>query len=118
MSLETSGDALILPHASQGKIGSILKRSGAASEHSIQLALRAQKDSRARLGDILSARGLAERADIAEAAAQQQGLKEMAKVGLTDKPPFDFAALRRAGVTLTHRIGGSPPAEYPQGATA
>jgi len=74
MSLETSGDALKLSHARRGKIGSILTRSGAATEQSIQLALEAQMASRARLGDILSARGLAERADIAEAVARQRGI--------------------------------------------
>ena len=69
MSLETSGDALKRPHVGRAKIGSILTGNVATTEQSIQLALKAQIVSRARLGDILSARGLAERADIAEAAA-------------------------------------------------
>lgn len=102
MSLETSGDALKLSHAGHGKIGSILTRSGAATEHSIQLALKAQRVSKARLGDILSAHGLADRADIAEAAAHQRG---MPFVDLTVEPA-DPALFKTAdlGTYLDHRI--------------
>lgn len=102
MSLETSGDALKLPRASLGKIGAILTRSGAATEHSIQLALEAQTVSRARLGDILSARGLAERADIAEAAARQHGMPFVdLAVEPADPTLFNAADL---GTYLDHRI--------------
>ncbi|UWQ33686.1 IclR family transcriptional regulator [Leisingera sp. M527] len=36
----------------------------------------------------------------------------------TEQKDLIPAALRRAGATLTHRIGGSPPAEYPQNGAA
>lgn len=102
MSLETSGDALQLPRARRGKIGSILTRSGATTEQSIQLALKAQMASRARLGDILSARGLAERADIAEAVARQRGIPYVdLAVEPADPTLFNPADL---GTYLDHRI--------------
>lgn len=102
MSLETSGDALKLPRSGRPKIGSILTRNGATTEQSIQLALKAQNVSRARLGDILSARGLAERTDIAEAVARQRGMPFVdLSVEPADPTLFNKADL---GAYLDHRI--------------
>ena len=102
MSLDISGGPSAPLRASRRKIGSILTQNGAASERAVRQALKAQHVSRARLGDILSARGLADRCDIAEAAARQRGVPY---VDLTLEPA-DPSLLKPAeiGTYLDHRV--------------
>lgn len=102
MSLDISGDILQRPRANGRRIGWILTQSGAATEHSVRLALKAQRASRARLGDILCARGLVDRSDIAEAAARQRG---MPYVDLSTEPA-DPTLFRTADIDvyLDYRI--------------
>ncbi len=95
MSLRTLGGELNLPRADSAMIGTILTRSGAASEESVQRALKAQRTSRARLGEILGSLGLARRSDITAAAARQRG---MPFVDLSAQPP-DPTLLNSADVS-------------------
>ncbi len=95
MSLRSLGRELNRPRRNVAMIGSILTRSGAVTEASVQWALKAQHVSRARLGDILGSHGLAQRSDITAAAARQRGMP------FVDLPtqPADATLLNSADVS-------------------
>ncbi|ATG38289.1 dihydrolipoyl dehydrogenase family protein [Phaeobacter piscinae] len=76
----------------------------AAAKTAARLGASVVMIERAELGGTCVNRGCTPKKLMWCAAAQQQGLKEMAKVGLTDKPPFGFAALRRRSDAKIDRL--------------
>ncbi len=84
MSFTASGESRGPPQADRAMIGTILTREGATTPEAVERALKAQRFSRARLGDILSSIGLAQRGDVTAAAARQRGMRF---VRLSEQPP-------------------------------
>jgi cellulose synthase/poly-beta-1,6-N-acetylglucosamine synthase-like glycosyltransferase len=72
--------------ASRARIGAILVSRGALREDQLLEALRAQQRTAARLGDVVSRRGLASARDVAGAAAEQAG-RAFADLGVEPLDP-------------------------------
>lgn len=75
------------------KIGALLVREGSVTASEIRSALRAQERTGRRLGDVLVARGVVSRPELARVLARQQGVQ------LVEEPGFGSglrAALERA----------------------
>lgn len=76
----------------------------AAAKAAARLGASVVMIERAELGGTCVNRGCTPKKLMWSAAAQQQSLREMAKVGLIDRPHLDFAALRRRSDAKIDRL--------------
>ena len=94
------------PHARgngrRDRFGAMLRRRGYVTDADIARSLAAQRESGARIGDILASRGLADRRAVARVAAEQSGLP----YADLDAEPIDPTLIDQASFDryLAHRI--------------